>query len=66
VVVGPNLQVTIRQAIYTEVNARLLLAALGLGGPVTYVSDEEGAAVDRTPGDVQRGWDLWKQRALGQ
>ena len=36
-----------RQAIYTEVNARLQMAALALGGPVTYISHEEGEAVDR-------------------
>jgi HCOMODA/2-hydroxy-3-carboxy-muconic semialdehyde decarboxylase len=66
VVVGPNLMVTVRQAIYTEVNAKMLLAALSLGGPVNYISDEEGAAVEKTPGDVARGWELWKRKALGQ
>jgi HCOMODA/2-hydroxy-3-carboxy-muconic semialdehyde decarboxylase len=66
VVVGPNLPVTVRQTIYTEVNAKLLLAALGLGGPVTYISPEEGAAVDKNPGDVMRGWELWKRKALGE
>jgi ribulose-5-phosphate 4-epimerase/fuculose-1-phosphate aldolase len=66
VVVGPSLQVTVRQAIYTEVNAKLLLSALALGGPVNYISAEETAAVEKTPGDVQRGWDLWKRKALGQ
>jgi HCOMODA/2-hydroxy-3-carboxy-muconic semialdehyde decarboxylase len=66
VVVGPNIMVTVRQAIYTEVNAKLLLSALGLGGPVTYVSDEETAAVEKTPGDVTRGWELWKRQAMGQ
>ena len=66
VVVGPNLMVTVRQAIYTEVNAKLLITALALGGPVNYISAEEGAAVEKTPGDVTRGWDLWKRKALGQ
>jgi HCOMODA/2-hydroxy-3-carboxy-muconic semialdehyde decarboxylase len=66
VVVGNNIQMTVRQAIYTEVNAKMLLAALALGGPVNYISAEEGAAVDKNPGDVQRGWDLWKRKALGQ
>jgi HCOMODA/2-hydroxy-3-carboxy-muconic semialdehyde decarboxylase len=66
VVVGPSLQVTIRDAIYTEVNANMLLAALSLGGPVTYISAEEGAAVEKNPGDTARGWDLWKRKALGQ
>jgi ribulose-5-phosphate 4-epimerase/fuculose-1-phosphate aldolase len=66
VVVGPNLPLTVRQTIYTEVNAKLLLTALGLGGPVTYISPEEGAAVEKTPGDIMRGWELWKRKALGQ
>ena len=66
VVVGPSLPVAVRQTIYTEVNAKLLLAALELGGPVTYIPPEEGAAVDKTPGDVMRGWELWKRKALGE
>ena len=66
VVVGPNLQVTIRDAIYTEVNAKMQIIALGLGGPVNYISEAEGAAVEKNPGDTQRGWDLWKRKAMGQ
>ena len=66
VVVGSNIPVTVRQAIYTEVNAKLLITALGLGGPVNYISAEEGAAVEKMPGDVARGWELWKRKALGQ
>ena len=66
VVVGPNIMLTVRQAIYTEVNAKILLSALALGGPVTYVSDEETDAVEKTPGDIARGWELWKRQAMGQ
>jgi ribulose-5-phosphate 4-epimerase/fuculose-1-phosphate aldolase len=66
VVVGPNLQVAVRDAIYTEVNARMQLEALSLGGPVTYISVEEGIANEKNPGDTARGWDLWKRKALGQ
>ena len=64
VVVGPNIPVAVRQAIYTEVNAKLLITALALGGPVNYISAAETAAVEKTPGDVQRGWDLWKRQAM--
>jgi HCOMODA/2-hydroxy-3-carboxy-muconic semialdehyde decarboxylase len=64
VVVGPNIPVAVRQAIYTEVNAKLLITALALGGPVNYISEAETAAVEKTPGDVQRGWDLWKRQAM--
>jgi HCOMODA/2-hydroxy-3-carboxy-muconic semialdehyde decarboxylase len=66
VVVGPSLQVAVRDAIYTEVNARMQLEALSLGGPVTYISVEEGIANEKNPGDTARGWDLWKRKALGQ
>jgi HCOMODA/2-hydroxy-3-carboxy-muconic semialdehyde decarboxylase len=66
VVVGPSLPLTVRNAIYTEMNARLQLSALSLGGPITYISPEEGAAVEKMPGDVARGWELWKRKALGQ
>jgi HCOMODA/2-hydroxy-3-carboxy-muconic semialdehyde decarboxylase len=66
VVVGPNLQVTVRDAIYTEVNAKLQLSALSLGGPIIYISPEEAAAVQKNPGDTARGWELWKRKALGQ
>lgn len=66
VVVGPNLQVAVGNAIYTEVNARMQITALGLGGPVNYISAEEGAAMEKTPGDTARGWEPWKRKALGQ
>ena len=64
VVVGPNIPVAVRQAIYTEVNAKLLITALALGGPVNYISEAETAAVEKTPGDVARGWELWKRQAM--
>jgi HCOMODA/2-hydroxy-3-carboxy-muconic semialdehyde decarboxylase len=64
VVVGTSIPVVVREAIYTEVNAKLLLQALQLGGPVNYITPEETEAVEKTPGDVQRGWELWKQKAL--
>ena len=57
-VVGSNLEVTVRDAIYTEVNATLQIITLGLGGQVNYISAEEGAAVEKTLGDTARGWDL--------
>ena len=65
VVVGPDVRTAVARAIYTEVNARLQTLALGLGGPVNYVSAEEGTVNDRNPGDTARAWDLWKQKALG-
>ena len=66
VVVGPDIQMAVRYAIYTEVNARLQATAIGLGGPINYISAEEGAARDKTPGDFARAWELWKKKALGK
>ena len=63
VVVGPDIQTAVRYAIYTEVNARLQAIAIGLAGPITYISAEEGAAIDKDPGDIARAWELWKMNA---
>ena len=66
VVVGADIQTAVRYAYYTEVNARLQAMAIALGGPITYISPEEGAARDRNPGDFARAWELWKRSALGK
>lgn len=64
VVVGPDIQMAVWYAIYTEVNARLQAIAMGLGGPINYISPEEGAAIDKDPGDFARAWELWRTNAL--
>ena len=51
VVVASNVQMAVRYAIYAEVNARMQATAIGLGGPINYISAEEGAAMGRMPGD---------------
>jgi ribulose-5-phosphate 4-epimerase/fuculose-1-phosphate aldolase len=66
VVVGPDVKTAVRYAIYTEVNARLQAIAIGIGGPINYISAEEGAARDKAEGDAARAWDLWKKKALGK
>jgi ribulose-5-phosphate 4-epimerase/fuculose-1-phosphate aldolase len=66
VVVGPDVQTAVRNAIYTEVNARLQAIAIGIGGPINYISAEEGAARDKVERDAARAWDLWKRKALGK
>ena len=69
VVVAPNVQAVVFRAIYTEINARLQLQAIGLGGPITYLEKEEGEKIDslnsssKNPGvGVTRSWDLWKRQ----
>lgn len=49
------------RAIYTELNARLQLAALPLG-PVTFLTREEAAAADiANEGQIDRPWSLWRE-----
>jgi HCOMODA/2-hydroxy-3-carboxy-muconic semialdehyde decarboxylase len=64
VVVGPNVKRATIRAVYTEVNARLQTIALGLGGPINYISPEEGALREKNPGEEARTWDGWKEKAL--
>ncbi|HJZ32427.1 MAG TPA: class II aldolase/adducin family protein [Hyphomicrobiaceae bacterium] len=65
VVVGPNVQVAVYRAIYTDINARLQSQAIALGGPVTYLEKEEGEAADKVQQQiVMRPWELWKRKAM--
>jgi HCOMODA/2-hydroxy-3-carboxy-muconic semialdehyde decarboxylase len=66
VVVAQDVRTAVRMAIYTEENARLQTTAIALGGPVNYITAEEGASRDKNPGDPNRGWELWKRKALGR
>ena len=67
VVVGPDVRTAVRYAIYTEMNARLLIVTIGLGGgPINYISAEEGAARDKNPGIPARAWELWKIKAMAK
>ena len=65
VVVGPDILTAVRYAIWTEKNAQMQIAAMQLGGPINYITPEEGDARDKNPGDPNRGWENWKKRAMG-
>jgi len=68
-VVGPNLGVAVGRAIYTEVNAKLQIQAVQLGGPINFISREEGEKIDAgrvevRPGQAEdRTWAMWKAEA---
>ena len=72
VVVAPSVRLAVYRAIYTEANARLLLQAKMLGGPITYLAPEEAALMEREqsrhrPGHgSDRTWEMWKQEALAR
>ncbi len=63
-VVAPDLKTVIYRAVYTDVNARLQMQALALGGPVTYLSAGEAKRLESYGVEVgyDRVWELWKSR----
>ncbi|MFI2819782.1 class II aldolase/adducin family protein [Vreelandella alkaliphila] len=62
-VTAATLKQAVYRAIYVEVNARLQADALRLG-PVEYLTAGEArSAMETTEGQVERPWQLWKQRA---
>jgi ribulose-5-phosphate 4-epimerase/fuculose-1-phosphate aldolase len=69
VVVGPDIRRTVSRAIYTEVNARMLLQAVTLGGPITYIDPEENKLIESGRGtrvtghSVDRTWQMWLEEA---
>ncbi|MCW5642726.1 MAG: class II aldolase/adducin family protein [Rhodoferax sp.] len=64
-VVGTSIEQVVYRAIYAEVNARLQLAANGLGD-ITFLNEEEARlASDMNDGQIPRSWNLWIKR-LGE
>jgi len=70
-VVAPDVRVAVYRAIYTEANAKLLLQAKLLGGPIKYLAPEEAALMNTSrtlarPGHgSDRIWELLKSEAMG-
>lgn len=64
-VVGTSIEQVVYRAIYTEVNAKLQLAAQGLGD-ITFLNEAEAKlASDMNDGQIPRSWNLWVKR-LGE
>jgi ribulose-5-phosphate 4-epimerase/fuculose-1-phosphate aldolase len=65
-VVGENIPEVVFRAVYTEMNAKLQMQAMGLEAPLTFLSDEEGRrATESNRPTIERPWALWKARVLG-
>ncbi len=61
-VVGTSLPQAIYRAIYTEINAKLQLAASGLGEPQFLSKTEARLASEANDTQIPRSWALWVQR----
>jgi ribulose-5-phosphate 4-epimerase/fuculose-1-phosphate aldolase len=71
-VVGPSVRLAVYRAVYTEANAKLLLQAKMLGGPINYLAPEEAAIMESSqtrhrPGHgTDRIWELLKSEAIAR
>jgi HCOMODA/2-hydroxy-3-carboxy-muconic semialdehyde decarboxylase len=64
-VVAPTLRDAVFRAYYTEVNARLELQAITIGGPINFLSKGEVAAANAAMLRASaRPWALWRRKAL--
>jgi HCOMODA/2-hydroxy-3-carboxy-muconic semialdehyde decarboxylase len=61
VVVGTSLSQVVGRSVYLELNARLQLQAIQLGGEVTYLDAEESRRATATLAGYERAWELWKR-----
>lgn len=71
-VVGDDIRDTVSRAIYTEVNAKLLLQAISLGKPINYMREDECremlSRIGRGAGSghgVDRVWKMWIDEISG-
>ena len=71
-VVGQSVRIAVYRAIYTEANAKLLLQAKMLGGPINYLAPEEAAIMESAqarprPGHgPDRTWEMWAADAANR
>jgi len=64
-IVGESVAEAVFRSIYTETNAKLQLQAMGLEGPIEFLSDAEGKGATKVnQATLDRPWELWKKEAL--
>ncbi len=61
-VVGTSLEQAVFRAVYVEINAKLQLAANGLGEIMFLNEQEAQLSSDMNDGQIPRSWDLWVKR----
>jgi len=62
VVVAPDVRRAVHRALYTEVNARQLVAALSFKRPIKYVQPDEA----QDPARLGDSWEVWKSEVTGR
>jgi ribulose-5-phosphate 4-epimerase/fuculose-1-phosphate aldolase len=62
VVVANSIPNVVGRSIYLDLNARVQLQTIALGGKPTYVDPEEAKLRMADPNEYSRAWDLWKRK----
>jgi ribulose-5-phosphate 4-epimerase/fuculose-1-phosphate aldolase len=62
VVVADTILNVVGRSIYLDLNARIQMQAIALGGPITEISAEEAKNYAATD-NYGRAWELWKKKA---
>ena len=67
VVVAPSLSLVVRRSISLELNAKLQMQAMALGGDIVALDPEEARKImAREDAGLDRAWELWKRKAMGK
>ena len=74
VIVGPTIPEAVSRSIFLDVNARVQIQAMSLGGTVSFLGPQDVAPPAPTAGQqtapgggvYPRSWPAWKQRAMGK
>jgi ribulose-5-phosphate 4-epimerase/fuculose-1-phosphate aldolase len=64
VVVASSIPNVVGRSIYLDVNARVQIQTIAIGGKATYVDPAEAKLRMADPNEYARAWDLWKQKAI--
>ena len=64
VAVGSVIPEAVHRSIVLDVNARMQMEAIGLGGNVTYLTNADIGAGGQAATEYMRGWALWKERPM--
>jgi HCOMODA/2-hydroxy-3-carboxy-muconic semialdehyde decarboxylase len=67
-VVGSSLPIAVGRSIYIDLNARIQLQAIGLGGTIEYLHADEAQKVQDAGENAgyRRSWEVWRRQALGK
>jgi HCOMODA/2-hydroxy-3-carboxy-muconic semialdehyde decarboxylase len=62
VVVASSIPNVVGRSVYLDVNARVQIQTMAIGGKATYVDPAEAKLRMADPNEYARAWDLWKRK----